>query len=281
MLNKIGKLDHEAKKELDTYLDEIFSLLDKGKAEQAKEKLKQVTNTQNYYIREYLGKALAEYHQKSKLEPIAEDMLRHRMYGIRATALFYFFEAYKDDFDKILNLLEETYDVIRWEAENMIKDLWKLYPDKMKEKMKKWVDSDDPQKQFLSIHGLENITKSDPETIIYFVSRLIRSDNLDVHKKLNQILGQALWENPIEMYPYIRQWIALGEEKIITTIWIVMKKIANTVFNRNQRHSQRELTMLTQQTIEDWSNDDNEYVAEMGSRLYGIMRKRLGYSRKR
>ncbi len=280
MLKKIGKLDYETKKELDSYLNDIFSWLDKGKQEKAKKKLMELSNTQNYFIREYVGKGLANYHELSKIEPIAEEMIKHRMYGIRATALFFFYEIYKDDFDKILNLLEETYDVIRWEAESMIKELWKHYPDKMKEKMKKWVDSDDPQKQYLSIYGLENITKTDAETVIYFVGKLIHKEDVELHKKITQILTQALRENPIVVYPHLHHWIALGEEKVITTIWIVMKKIANTIFNKRTNISNNELAILTQQTITDWSNDENEYVAEMGSRLYGIMKKRLGSSRK-
>lgn len=273
MLKKIGRLDSETKTELNEHIDEIFALFDANKDEKAKKKLLDLCKTPNYFIREYVGKSLATYENQKKIEPLSKEMINHRIYGVRATALFYYYEIYKEDFENLFSIVENVYDVIPWEVESIVNDLWKTYPDEMKEKMNIWIESNDSKKRALSFHGMENIASSDPDLIMRFISKVIDDETLEVQKKISHILTQTARANPIIAFPYIREWLAPGDDKTIKTLWISMKKIANIVLQKNRRSQSDELVLLTEQTVNDWKNDENEYVAKMGEMLSRIINR--------
>ncbi len=270
-MNEIGRLDSESRKQFDISLAEIFKLLDKDKIRSAEKKLIEISKTPNYFIREYIGKKLVTYENVDKMVQIAEKMLTHRIYGVRATALFFLYYINIENPDKVLELLELTFDSVPWEVESVINGMWKRYPDIMKEYMATWIESENSQKRSLSFHGMENISLSDPIYIMDFIARAIDDDTMEVQKKITHILTQVARANPIIVYPYVREWLAEADETRTKTIWVSMKKLANIVVQRNRRDSKEEFVILTEQTVEDWRSDENENVSQMGDRLARII----------
>jgi 3-methyladenine DNA glycosylase AlkC len=272
-LNEIGRLDGDDRKELNELIDSIFNYLDKDEWEKAQKKLIKVSKTPNYFIREYLGKSLTDDKNKTKIKKIIKPMLKHRIYGVRATALFFYYDLERDKPVKVFKLLEKTYDSVPWEVESIINDMWRSYPDFMKHNIVHWIDSEDSQKRALSFHGMENIAKSDPGFIMEFISKAFDDDKIEVQKKITHILTQVARANPIVVFPYIREWLSEGSEKRIKTIWVSMKKLSNIVVQRSRRDKSEEFVLLTQQTINDWTNDENENVSNMGERLSYIINR--------
>ncbi|MDD3051288.1 MAG: hypothetical protein PHR06_09100, partial [Candidatus Cloacimonetes bacterium] len=171
MLKQIGRLDADAIYEIENELKEFFELFENGKKLPAEKKLNEMAKTPNYFVREYLGKLLVDYKDSDKLLPIINKMIKHRVYGIRATALFFIANKFHKEPSKILDVLDESYDAIPWEAESIVNELWKNYPVIMKERMSSWLESDDEKKRALAFHGIENISKNDPLFIMDFVAR--------------------------------------------------------------------------------------------------------------
>lgn len=270
-MNEIGRLDSESKKQFNQTIEDIFKNLDQGNTRLAEKKLIQNSRTPNYFIREYIGRKLTEYENTEVMVPIAEKMLTHRIYGVRATALFYLFNINRENPDKVLELLELTYGSVPWEVESVINDMWKNYPDIMKDFMTGWVESDNSQKRSLSFHGMENIANIDPIFIMNFIGKVIDDDTMEVQKKITHILTQVARVNPINVYPYVREWLAEADETRTKTIWVSMKKLANIVVQKNRRDYKEEFVILTEQTVEDWRNDENENVSQMGDRLARII----------
>jgi len=273
MLKKIGRLDAESKKELDTIIDSIYELLDKGKSSKAEKELIKLSATPNYFIREYVGKDLINYEDQKQVNPIANRMIKHKIYGVRATALFYYYQKYFDDPDSMFEILSESFESVPWEVESIINEMWKRFPDFMKDKMTDWLESDNPKKRALSFHGMENIANSDPGFIMDFISKAIDDDTMEVQKKITHILTQVARANPVIVFPYIREWLCEANDKRIKTIWVSMKKLANIVIQRNRREKSQEFVLLTQQTIYDWTKDENDNVAKMGEKLSHIIKK--------
>jgi 3-methyladenine DNA glycosylase AlkC len=273
MFNKIGRLDNEDVKKLKELVDELFELLAAGKKVLVEKKVYKVANTPNYFIREHLGTYLARHDDSEMIEPLIEKMIDHKFYGIRATAIFFYFYKYQDYPERILDILEKAYQSTPWEAESIVNDMWRKYPDLMKERMSEWIKSDDENKRALSFHGMENISNSDPNFIMEFISNAIDDDKIEVQKKITHILTQVARSNPIIVFPYIREWLVEADEPRVKTIWVSMKKLANIIVQRNRNDQSQEFVLLTQQTIEDWKNDENEKVSYMGEKLFRIIRR--------
>jgi 3-methyladenine DNA glycosylase AlkC len=272
MFNKIGRLESDDVKNLKEFVETIYSLLEEGKITKVEKEIFKVANTPNYFIREQLGTLLAHHGKADMIEPLIEKMITDKFYGIRATALFYFFNRYQDKPDKILDILEQCYEATPWEAETIVNEMWRHYPDLMKERMSGWVKSENENKRALSFHGMENIANSDPNFIMEFISNAIDDDTIEVQKKITHILTQVARSNPIIVFPYIREWLVESDEKRVKTIWVSMKKLANIIIQRNRNEQSQEFVLLTQQTIEDWKNDENDKVSYMGEKLYRIIR---------
>ncbi|MFC1887741.1 DNA alkylation repair protein [Candidatus Cloacimonadota bacterium] len=273
MLTKIGRLDTEAKNELQSMIESIYAHLRKNKLAKAEKALVKIASTPNYFIREYVGKQLINYEDQDVLFSIAQKMISHKIYGVRATALFFFYSVFKDSPEDLIEVLEDTYEHIPWEVESIINEMWKKYPDLMKVKMYSWIESEDSQKRALSFHGMENIAHSDPQYIMEFIGKAIDDETIEVQKKITHILTQVARANPIIVFPYVREWLSEANEKRIKTIWVSMKKLANIVIQRNRREKSEEFVLLTQQTINDWTNDENDNVSKMGEKLSHIVNR--------
>ncbi len=272
-MNEIGRLDSDDRRNLQSEISSIFKLIEKKKYTSAEKRIIEVSKTPNYFVREYLGKELAAYENSERMVKIAHKMLKHRIYGVRATALFVLFNIYYEDEKKLLEIIEETFDSVPWEVETVINDLWKRFPEMMKEYMQTWIESDYYQKRALAFHGMDHIAVSDTKCIMKLVGIAIDDDTMEVQKKITHILSQVAKINPVIVFPYIREWLSDADETRIKTIWVSMKKLANIVVQKNRRGHREEFVILTEQTIQDWRNDDNEKVSEMGERLYRIINR--------
>jgi 3-methyladenine DNA glycosylase AlkC len=274
MMKKIGRLDLMAQKELEESVSQVFSQWEKGNLEKAEKILYDHARSPNYFVREALGKILAEYHDQARVQAIAEKMLQDKTYFIRATGLFYFYFKHFSEPEKIICVLETVFDSIAWETEGMLFELWKRYPNVLKKEMLRWAGSDDERLRALSFHGMENFAPRDPSYVMEFVNRTIDDPSEEVQKKITHILTQVARTKPAEVYPYIREWIATGDEQRQKTLWVTMKKLANIVIQKSKRDKTQEFLMLTQRTITDWRHDDNRSVSSMGSKLMGILKNR-------
>jgi len=272
-LNEIGRLDSDDRLELNGELDSIIKLIAKNKIKTVEKNLTQLAKTPNYFVREYIGKYLNKCEDHEKMSKIAEKMLEHKIYGVRATGLFYLYNFHYDDPDVLYKYVEKTFDSVPWEVESIINNLWKRFPAMMKENMSSWIDSDNSQKRALSFHGMESISRDDPVYIMNYIGKAIDDDTMEVQKKITHILTQVAKSNPIIVFPYIREWLAEADETRIKTIWVSMKKLANIVVQKKRRDMREEFVILTEQTIEDWKHDENDNVAEMGTRLLRIINK--------
>ena len=278
MLSKIGRLDSEDKKELSLLNKNILALVNKNKIEEVQKELKRIGMTQNYFIREFVGEELALLDKDRKLYDIITDFIDNKFYGSRAIALFYLCKIHQNDVKKIFSIIEKTFETTPWEVETIISDLWKQNPDFMKKNMLEWIESDNSKKRALSFHGMENISNSDPNYIMNFISKAIDDETIDVQKKITHILTQIARENPIVVYPYVRQWLSDADDKRIKTIWVSMKKLANIVNQRARRDDSEQFVRLTEQTIDDWTHDENEKVVKMGEKLSYILSRRFSSS---
>ena len=276
-MNEIGRLNGEDRKGLNAFLDATFKLLDKNKIAQAEKKLIEISKTPNYFTREYLGRNLTKYEDHDKMMKITQRMLEHKLYGVRATALFYLYNFNFEEPEKIFEILEKTFDSVPWEVESIINDMWKRYADLMKERMSKWIESENSHKRALSFHGMENIANSDPNFIMAFIGKVIDDETMEVQKKITHILTQVARVNPIVVFPYIREWLSEADDQRIKTIWVSMKKLANIVVQKNRRDKTEEFVILTEQTIRDWMNDENENMSHMGERLWHIIQRNKNY----
>jgi 3-methyladenine DNA glycosylase AlkC len=268
MLKAVGRLDTDDVKELDSRVEKILKQLQGGKHDLAKKKIFTLSNTANYFVRDSLGKLLAQYEDTEVMDEICLEMLDHKIYGIRATGLFYFYYKNLQNPRRILTILEKTFETIPWEAESIAFEMWKRNADVMKEIMPLWTASDNEKKRALSMHGMENIAGTDPQYIMNFVGNLIDDQSLEVQKKITHILTQVGRLRPNQCYPHIRQWLLEADDKRIKTIWVSMKKLANILVQRSKRDKSQEFIVVTQKIVKDWKADANPNVAQMGTRLH-------------
>jgi 3-methyladenine DNA glycosylase AlkC len=271
MLKAIGRLDNASIRELDTLLADIQKLIKSKKRKQAVTAINNIAKTPNYFIREYMGKKMVTFENQELTFSIAEEMLEHRIYGIRATGLFYFYNLYLKEPQKLLPYLERTFESIHWEAESIINELWKKHSKVMKVEMLKWVKDENENKRALSFHGMENIASKDPSYIMDFLTQAIDDESIEVQKKITHILSQVARSRPAESYPYIREWLLDANETRLKTLWVSMKKLANIVVQKSKRDKSQEFIMLTHRTIKDWRRDENKNVSTMGNKLTQII----------
>ncbi|PID28808.1 MAG: hypothetical protein CSB55_03395 [Candidatus Cloacimonadota bacterium] len=271
MLKAIGRLDNASIRELDTLLEDIHKYVKENKRKKAVEAINKTAKTPNYFIREYMGKKMTGFENRELVSSIAEDMLKHKIYGIRATGLFYFYNLYFKEPQKLFPYLEKNFENIHWEAESIINELWKRHPKIMKVEMLKWIKDENENKRALSFHGMENIAGKDPGYIMDFLTHAIDDESIEVQKKITHILTQVARSRPAESYPYIREWLLDADETRLKTLWVSMKKLANIVIQKSKRDKTQEFIMLTQRTIKDWRKDENKNVSSMGNKLNQIL----------
>ncbi|HOH46691.1 MAG TPA: DNA alkylation repair protein [Candidatus Cloacimonadota bacterium] len=274
MIKSMGRLNIDDYKIMDAHVDKIFKNLDKGKNSLATKQILEMANTANYFVREELGKRLATYPGKGELDSIMAEMLEDLLYGVRATALFYFYYKRQDAPEVIIKTLEKTYKSVPWESETICFEMWKRAPEIMREQMSWWADSPDENKRAMAMHGMENIASRNPQYILTFVSRLLDDESEEVQKKISHILTQVARQRPLQCYTNIRRWLTEADEKRVRTIWQTMKKLVNIYGQRSNRDKSQDFINFTQRTITEWKQDSNPKVQQMGHRLSQIINKK-------
>ncbi len=267
MIKEMGRLNLDDYKLMDAHVDKIFKNLDKGKNELATKQIQELANTANYFVREELGKRLALYAGDGELDSICGEMLEHNLYGIRATALFYFYNKRQDDPAVIIKTVEKTFETVPWESETICFELWKKQPETMKEHMPHWALSDNENKRAMSMHGMENIAERHPQYVLSFVARLLDDESEEVQKKISHILTQVGRTRPLQTYANIRRWLLDADEARIRTILQTLKKLCSIFSQQSKKDKSQEFSTVTQRTIQEWKTDTNQNVAQMGVRL--------------
>ena len=273
MIRQVGRLTGDDLKLMDEQIDKIFKALDKDNSSLAEKKILEMANTSNYFTREELGRRLADYEGNGKLDKICSEMLEHKLYGIRATALFYYYFKRQDEPKIIIKTIEKTIESVPWESETIALEMWKYHSDEMKEQMPRWAKSTNEKKRAMSMHGMENIAGKDPQYIMNFVNMLLDDESEEVQKKITHVLTQVGRMRPTQCYAAIRNWLLDADDKRTRTIWMTMKKLANILMQRSKRDKTHDFINVTQKTVKEWKSDPNSNVAQMGSKLAQIIHK--------
>lgn len=273
MLRQVGRLTGDDLKLMDAHVEKIFKALDKGSSELAEKKILEMANTPNYFTREELGRRLATYDGTGNLDEICSNMLEHRLYGIRATALFYYYYKRQDDPAVIIKIIEKTIETVPWESETICFEMWKRQSEIMKDQMPLWAKSDNEKKRAMSMHGMENIAARDPQYIMNFISGLLDDESEEVQKKITHVLTQVGRMRPVQCYAAIKGWLADADEKRTRTVWMTMKKLANILMQRSKRDKTHDFINITQKTVKEWKNDPNQNISQMGNKLAQIMNR--------
>jgi len=273
MLRQVGRLTGDDLKIMDAQVEKVFKALDKDNSELAEKKIFELANTPNYFTREETGRRLAAYEGDGRLDEICSNMLEHRLYGIRATALFYFYYKRQDDPAVIIKIIEKTIESVPWESETICFEMWKRQSEIMKEQMPIWAKSDNEKKRAMSMHGMENIAGRDPAYIMNFISELLDDESEEVQKKITHVLTQVGRMRPVQCYAAIKGWLADADEKRIRTVWMTMKKLANILMQRSKRDKTHDFINVTQKTVKEWKNDPNPNISQMGNKLAQIMNR--------
>lgn len=272
MIKGIGRLNLDDYKLMDAQVEKIFLSLSKDKIDQAGKLITDMANTPNYFVREELGKRLANYDGPGAMEDLCVEFLEDHIYGIRATALFYFYYSRIDEVDVILKILEKTFESVPWETENILFELWKQDPVTMRKEMPFWAASPSEKKRAMSMHGMESIAIRNPQYVLNFIARLLDDDSEEVQKKISHLLTQVGRYRPLHTYINIRRWLKDGDENRARTIWNTMKKLASLAGQNNSREQSPDFVQVTRQTIAEWRSDRAPLVSQMGNRLTSIMR---------
>jgi len=272
MIKEIGRLKLDDYKVMDAQVEKIFRNLDKDKIELATKQITDMANTPNYFVREELGKRLANYDGPGAMEDVCAELLEDHLYGIRATALFYFYYKRMADPAVIIRILDKTVESVPWESETIMMELWKRDPDMMKQTMPLWAQSPSEKKRAMSMHGMEGIAIRSPQYVLTFIERLIDDESEEVQNKISNLLSQVGRHRPLHTYVNIRRWLRDGDETRARVIWNTMKKLASIVAQRNRQDQSPDFVSVTQRAIADWRADSAPIVSQMGNRLAQIIR---------
>ncbi|MCB5249431.1 MAG: DNA alkylation repair protein [Candidatus Cloacimonadales bacterium] len=274
MIKEVGRLNIDDYKLLDAQVEKIFRNMDKGKDTLAIKQITDLGNTANYFVREELGKRLATYTGEGNLDQVCGDLLGDFIYGIRATGLFYFYHKYQDNPERIIKTLDKTFETVPWESETICFELWKRFPEAMREYMPLWAESDNEKKRAMSMHGMENIAARNPQFVLTFISRLLDDDSEEVQKKISHILTQIGRVRPIQTYVNVRRWLLDADDTRFNTIWQTLKKLANIYTQKSKKEHGKDFITISQRTISDWKKDANPNVQSMGNKLGSVIHMR-------
>ncbi|MBW6514304.1 MAG: DNA alkylation repair protein [Candidatus Syntrophosphaera sp.] len=272
MIKAMGRLNLDDFKLMEAHVEKVFKNLDKGNTDMARKQIFELANTANYFVREELGKRLAVYKGKGKLEKICSEMLDDFLYGIRATALFYFYNRYQDNPEVIVKTLDKTFESVPWESETICFELWKKSPEVMKDYMPLWAVSDNEKKRAMSLHGMESIAGRNPQYVLTFLGKLLDDESEEVQKKIAHILTQVGRQRPLQTYANIKRWLLEGDENRARTIWQTLRKLASIFTQKNMRDKTQEFISVTQRTAQEWKSDSNPSVVQMGNRLGKLLK---------
>ncbi|MCB5259235.1 MAG: DNA alkylation repair protein [Candidatus Cloacimonetes bacterium] len=274
MIKEVGRLNIDDYKLLDAQVEKIFRNLDKGKDALVIKQIDELGNTANYFVREELGKRLATYTGTGNLDQICGDLLGDFIYGLRATGLFYFYYKYQDNPERIIATLDKTFESVPWESETICFELWKRFPEAMREYMPLWAESDNEKKRAMSMHGMENIAAKNPQFVLAFLSRLLDDNSEEVQKKISHILTQVGRVRPIQTYTNVRRWLLDADDTRFNTIWQTLKKLANIHTQKSKKDQGNDFLSISQRTIASWKKDSNANVQNMGNKLGSVIHMR-------
>ncbi len=281
-MKTIGRLTGKMEKEIEVEAEQSISKIIAGN-QNGKKKLTELAKNENYFVRKNVGKIMAQANNES-ITKIAEEFLQSNIYALRATAVYYFYYLYDKAPEKFFPILEEKYDTVRWEVEDIVNKLWETNPQFMKKSMRVWMKSDNPEKRAFSFHGMESLAPEEPQYVMELINELIDDESIIVQKKITHILTQVARYRPADVYPHLKEWLKSADEKKIKTIWVSMKKLATLINQQGQfgrltkrKNNSREFVQLTKETIYDWKNDSNPNVAKIGEKLYHIISNRRRY----
>ncbi len=281
MIKEVGRLNIDDYKILDAQVEKIFRNLDKKNPELAIKQIMELGNTANYFVREELGKRLAVYTGKGNLDKICGDLLEDFIYGVRATGLFYFYYKYQDSPEHIIKTLEKTFETVPWESETICFELWKRFPDAMREHMPLWAESPNEKKRAICMHGMENIAAKNPQFVLMFIGKLLDDESEEVQKKISHILTQVGRVRPIQTYTNVRHWLMDADDARFHTIWQTLRKLANIFTQKSNRDRGGDFMSITQRTVLEWKKDKNPNVQNMGNKLGSVVRMRNKANAKR
>ncbi|MFA7543567.1 MAG: DNA alkylation repair protein [Candidatus Cloacimonadaceae bacterium] len=274
MIKEVGRLNIDDYKILDAQVEKIFRNLDREKEALAIKQITDIGNTANYFVREELGKRLATYSGEGNLDQICGDLLEDFLYGLRATGLFYFYYKYQDDPIRIIHTLGKTFESVPWESETICFELWKRFPEAMRDEMPLWAESDNENKRAMSMHGMENIAAKNPQYVLAFLSRLLDDESEEVQKKISHILTQVGRVRPTQTYTSVRRWLINADDVRFNTIWQTLKKLANIHTQKSKKDKGNDFMSITKRTVQEWKQDPNPQVQNMGNKLGTVIHLR-------
>lgn len=270
MVKEIGRLTDKEEQELIEETKKTLELVQKDD-KKGKAALEKLAGCKNYFGRLIIAETLAKSTLKEEIaKNFINKLLNLRNYAKRATALFFFYYYYDGEPEKIIDIVSKYYNDIKWEAENIMDQFWKKYPNLMKQNMLKWIESSDENKRSLSFHGLGNIAPKDPHFAMEFIEKIIDDESIEVQKKITHTIVQLARARPADVYPYLKEWLRDANEKRIKTIWVSMKKLTSSLTS-NGKERNKDFEMLTKETIKDWKRDKNPKISTMGEKLYELI----------
>ncbi|MBW6515021.1 MAG: DNA alkylation repair protein [Candidatus Cloacimonetes bacterium] len=272
-IKDVGRLDALQMQNIEGEVNKAFALLDEKKEQAAMELLEELSKTSNYFIRELVGKLMTNYKNKKQITKIADQMLTHKIYGIRATAFFFFYNLYANDPKNIVAILEKNYESVPWEVESIIYEMWRKNQNVMKEMMPEWLKSDIEKKRIISFHGMELMAERDPTFVLDFLTRALDDESLEVQKKVTHILLQVVRSRPAETYPYIREWIMTGSDKRIRTLMMALRKILSIYLQKGLKDKSPDFMTLTKFVIYDWRAERDKKISYVGNKLAKLLKQ--------
>ena len=270
MFKDLGRLNLRDINENEAKILKIFSYIDADNIESATTNIIKLLSTSNYFIREFVGKKLVEYHDGNKMDQIVLTLVGHKVYGVRAGVTFYYYYKHTGNPAKIMSILEMSWNDTPWETEQILHEIWQKHAKFMKPEILKWSDSPFEKQKALAYHGIEAVAADDPQYIIRIIEKNLDDPSLEVQKKIAHALVQSVKAKPIVCYPFIREWLINASETRRNTIFSAMKKIVNLAAHYNDSHKSNkkdEFYLLTMQAVNDWKSDPEKSVAELGKKL--------------
>ncbi len=271
MIKSIGRLKLDDYKLMDSQVEKIFINLGKDRIEQATELIIEMANTPNYFVREEFGKRLAKYEGPGAMEEVCSKLLDDHIYGIRATALFYYYYRNIDNLPVLIEILGRTVQSVKWESEHILEELWKRSPELMKQQMPKWALSPSAKKRAMSMHGMDSIVQSSPQFVLTHLDSLIDDEDAEVREAFVKLLIQVGCHRPQHSYVNVYRWLKDGTEDRARLLWDALKVMASIVARGERENQSGDFWTITRRTVSDWRKDPNELISQMGARLSQIL----------
>ncbi len=158
-----------------------------------------------------------------------------------------------------------------WESETICFEMWRRFPEAMRDSMPLWAESDNEKKRAMSMHGMENIASKNPQYVLIFLSKLLDDESEEVQKKISHILTQVGKVRPVQTYANIRRWLIDADEVRFNTIWQTLKKLANIHTQRSRREKGNDFMSVTLRTVQEWKQDEDPNVRNMGAKLGSVI----------